>query len=61
MREEFEKQQRTNTIASTLTGSGGAGFDAASWLAGGSNADASAGPSKTTGSEAKGNRGGGKS
>ena len=63
MREEFDKQQRTNTIANTLTGSGGGGFDAASWLAGGSKTHVATGPSihrKITDSEAKGGGSGGK-
>ena len=58
MREEFEKQQKGNTLANTLSGSGG-GFDAAAWLAG-SNTDAQTGSGKITGSETKGNGGGGK-
>ena len=59
MREEFEKSQRSNTLANTLTGSGGGGFDAAAWLAG-SNTDAQPGTSKSTSNDLRGSGGGGK-
>ena len=59
MREEFEKSQRSNALANTLTGSGGGGFDAAAWLAG-SNPDGQGSTAKSTSNELRGNSGGGK-
>ena len=62
MKEEFEKHQRGNTLANTLTGGGASGFDAAAWLAGSNNEAAEVAVSKSTPAEAKsGSGGGGKS